>query len=458
MKCAIFLEWRTHRLLLLIFTISILLAGLFYNTYISRINSQILIQVQERAFPLMEKSNLLKMKLTQLAERFRVAAYAIDPSEALNLDQKSEALIRLLAQVKALVDDPKIVNSVQFSFKEYFQQGISIIQNPEFKEGIGPNHPVLLELYVKDRRVAIAIDNLDDESRTQFQDTLNQAKKNSGRILMIGFFTSIGGILIGGILSYNILLNKRLSQKSELLEGEVMKITKEVESIVSSMSHDLKAPVVSMAGLASMVRKKYASALDKKGEHYLDRIVSNAHYMEELIQGILTLAKIGSQRDNSVKVEVVTVLHEVLEILGDDLARQNIEIVIQPALPQLEHDRLELTQVFQNLIANAAKFIGNRTHPRIEIGGRKIKNWVEFYVKDNGIGIDPAYHEKVFRIFQRLKEVEVEGTGVGLPIVKKIMDLAGGKTWVQSRKNEGATFFVRFPTASSKGFFVVSSN
>jgi signal transduction histidine kinase len=89
--------------------------------------------------------------------------------------------------------------------------------------------------------------------------------------------------------------------------------------------------------------------------------------------------------------------------------------------------------------------MGNQPHPRIEIGGRKDGDWSEFYVKDNGIGINPEYHGKIFGMFQRLREVEAEGTGVGLSIVKKIVDMAGGKIWVESQKGKGTTFFVRFP-------------
>lgn len=89
--------------------------------------------------------------------------------------------------------------------------------------------------------------------------------------------------------------------------------------------------------------------------------------------------------------------------------------------------------------------MGDQPSPKVDIGGRDLPEWVEFYVKDNGIGIDPAYHDKIFGLFQRLKEVEVEGTGVGLSIVKKIVDLAGGKIWIESRKGEGTAFFIRFP-------------
>src|SRR5581483_7857332 len=138
-------------------------------------------------------------------------------------------------------------------------------------------------------------------------------------------------------------------------------------------------------------------------------------------------------------------LDEVLALQEAYLKERNIEVVVQPSLPRFLFDHLQLTQIFQNLISNAAKFMGDQPHPKIEIGGTERNGLVEFYVKDNGIGIDPSYHEKVFAIFQRLQDLKVEVWGVGLSIVKKIIDLAGGKIWIESQKGNGATFFLQLP-------------
>ncbi len=120
-------------------------------------------------------------------------------------------------------------------------------------------------------------------------------------------------------------------------------------------------------------------------------------------------------------------------------------MAVHPSLPHFTFDAFHITQLFQNLIVNAGKFMGDQPRPRIEIGGSESEEWAEFYVKDNGIGIDPAYHKKIFDPFQQLKEVEAGGVGFGLSIINKIVHLAGGKIWVESQKGEGATFFVRLP-------------
>ncbi|NKE69744.1 sensor histidine kinase [Candidatus Manganitrophus noduliformans] len=241
-------------------------------------------------------------------------------------------------------------------------------------------------------------------------------------------------------------MSEGLDRAHTHLEKEVKLRTQELESVIYTISHDLKSPVVSMQGMASILMEDYAGQLDEKGKHYLQRVIENANYMEQMIMDLLTLSRVGAQK-GSEPVEVRSVVERILDIHQERFAKKGIEIIIQPTFPRLLFDRAQITELFQNLITNAAKFMGDQPCPRIEIGGRESGEWVELYVKDNGIGIDPEYHDRIFGVFQRLKDVEVEGTGVGLSIVKKIVDLAHGTIWIESRKGEGTTFFIRFPKA-----------
>jgi signal transduction histidine kinase len=240
-------------------------------------------------------------------------------------------------------------------------------------------------------------------------------------------------------------MSRELGSLYQDLENQVKARTQELESFVYTVSHDLKSPVVSMQGMASLFLQDHGDKVDQKGRYYLERIVSNAHFMEDLINGLLILSRVGRKQETPERMDVREVLQGILDRERDRLVQRNIRVVIQAPLPEFVFDRIRLTQVFENLITNAAKFMGDQPSPEIEIGGSEGEGWVEFYVKDNGIGIDPAYHEKVFGIFQRLKEVEVEGTGVGLAIVKKIVDLAGGKIGLESEKGKGTTFRFRLP-------------
>jgi signal transduction histidine kinase len=235
------------------------------------------------------------------------------------------------------------------------------------------------------------------------------------------------------------------AEKKQLLE-DLRDKNRELEAFVYTVSHDLKSPVLSMQGMAVTLLQDYSNkVLDEKGKHYIERIISNAHYMEELIMGLLTLSRVGRNEGEIKRAEIRETLKEILALNNERFREKGIDVVIQPSLPRFVFNHVYLTQIFQNLVTNAAKFMGGQPHPRIEIGGTECKDYIEFYVKDNGIGIDPKDHKKVFGIFQRLKEVEVEGSGVGLAIVKKIVDLVGGKIRIVSEKGKGATFFVQIP-------------
>lgn len=240
-------------------------------------------------------------------------------------------------------------------------------------------------------------------------------------------------------------MSEELARSHDHLEEQVRARTAELEAFIYTVSHDLKSPVVSINGMAGMMKEEYGQELNDHARHYLDRIIGNANYMEELIQGLLTLSRIGKMQERQEMIEVNDVIQNVLDILQNQLAQRNIAVSVQSPLPRFMFNPVQLAQIFQNLISNATKFMGDQPQPRIEIGGKESNGGMEFYVKDNGIGIDPAYHEKVFAIFQRLQDVKVEGTGVGLPIVKKIVDLNGGKIWVESQKGKGATFFFWLP-------------
>jgi signal transduction histidine kinase len=132
--------------------------------------------------------------------------------------------------------------------------------------------------------------------------------------------------------------------------------------------------------------------------------------------------------------------------LQDRLNKKGIELVVATDLPAIQCDRDRISQVFQNLLVNAIKYMRDTKNPKIEVGYEDIGNFHQFYVRDNGIGIDPQYHQKIFEIFQRLREIESEeGTGLGLTIVDKVVRHHGGKVWLESTKGKGATFYFTIP-------------
>ncbi|MBI2218884.1 MAG: GAF domain-containing protein [Candidatus Rokubacteria bacterium] len=238
----------------------------------------------------------------------------------------------------------------------------------------------------------------------------------------------------------------RLYQEAEVALTGLRAKNAALDSFVYSVSHDLKSPLVAMQGMAGALLEDCAERLDDRGRHYLSRLQANVEQMERLIQDLLTLSRVGREGGGAGPVDLSEVVDDALAELAEPIRTRAIKVTVGE-LPELRGLRVQLDQVMRNLLGNAVKFMGDAATPAIEVGATRRPDAWECWVRDNGIGIEPAYHEKVFEIFQRLREVDVEGTGVGLALVKKIVDGAGGRVWVESAKGCGATFRFTWPAA-----------
>jgi len=228
-------------------------------------------------------------------------------------------------------------------------------------------------------------------------------------------------------------------------EEELRRINQELESFVYTVSHDLRTPLISLQGFSSLLLKDYHDRLDEKGRDYLKRIQRNASQMGRLIQDLLELSRIGRVVHPLEDVDISELIDEILKGLELQLKERNIEVNVQTPLPIIHCDRTRVAQVFENLISNAIKFIGEAPAPRIEIGWTRKDGTHQFYVKDNGAGIAKEDQERIFGIFQRVGEVDADGTGAGLAIVKKIIASHNGHIWVESEKGKGSTFYFTLP-------------
>jgi len=241
---------------------------------------------------------------------------------------------------------------------------------------------------------------------------------------------------------------RRLVEELKTMARELQVKNKELDTFVYTVSHDLKAPLVTLQGMADLLVETCGKQFDEQGQHYVTRIKANAQQMEQLVLDLLALSRIGREGREPEAVGLDDVVDELLMMEWGERIRTRGVKVVRQALPVLWGVRTQLEQVMSNLVGNAIKYLGNTPAPVVEIGAKDGGGeLVECYVKDNGIGIDPAYHEKVFEIFQRLKETQAEGTGVGLAIVKKIVEGAGGRIWIESAKGQGATFRFTWPRA-----------
>jgi PAS domain S-box-containing protein len=219
---------------------------------------------------------------------------------------------------------------------------------------------------------------------------------------------------------------------------------KELEQFVYIASHDLQEPLLNMSNFVELLQLEYAPQLDETASLYLDVIQQSTERMRSLIKGLLDYSRLGKEKTLS-----TIDCHQLIETLKEDLTASltaaGAELVYTD-LPVVSAYTIELRQLFQNLISNAIKFKKADTLPLIRIWAEKLNGHWRFAINDNGIGIDPAYHDKIFLIFKRLHDREVyEGNGIGLAHCKKIVEMHGGDLTVESVPGEGSTFFFTIP-------------
>ncbi len=236
-----------------------------------------------------------------------------------------------------------------------------------------------------------------------------------------------------------------ISQKKQA-ERELQKTNEELRSFIRLVSHDLKNPIIAIQGFSSRLLRKHSVALDERALTYLAHIKSNAARMQLLVNDLLALSRIEQVVSAFCDVSSAEVVHDIISHLQDRIEERGIAITMPKELPVLRCNADRIHHVFENLLSNAIKFSRNTGKPKIEIGYRDRGDHHEFFVKDNGIGVDPKHHRKIFDLFHRLGEVEdKEGTGLGLSIVERIVKSHGGKVWIKSKKGSGATVYFNLP-------------
>jgi len=226
-----------------------------------------------------------------------------------------------------------------------------------------------------------------------------------------------------------------MNKQKESLLNELAHQNQELSDYAHMVSHDLKSPLRSIDTLTTWLKEDYKDAFDTNGEKTLDLIRNNVEKMDTLINGILEYSTIGKNHIEVYDVDLNNLLDNILSIIQ---IPEHITVT-KKKLPIVKGDKYRLQQLFQNLLGNAIAY-NDKSDGKVEIGVEdKMDAW-EFYVKDNGKGIEEVYFDKIFNTFEKL-ENDGNSTGIGLSIVKKIIDLYGGKIWLTSKINEGTTFY-----------------
>jgi PAS domain S-box-containing protein len=232
---------------------------------------------------------------------------------------------------------------------------------------------------------------------------------------------------------------------------EVEKVNKELDDFTYIVSHDLKEPLRGIKAFTKMLSEDYSGKVDKEGKEYLSNISDSSVRMARLIEDLLNLSRIGRIRNIEPGVDLNEALSDVRKNLAYSLEEKNVDLKIGKDFPKITCDKIRISEVFSNLISNAIKYSKKDARPIVEVGYSKKGDFYEFYVKDNGIGIEEGYYDKIFQIFQRLHgKGEYEGTGAGLTIVKKIIESHNGKVWVESKVGEGSIFYFTLPVSQEK--------
>ncbi|RMD85002.1 MAG: PAS domain S-box protein, partial [Candidatus Dadabacteria bacterium] len=231
-------------------------------------------------------------------------------------------------------------------------------------------------------------------------------------------------------------------------EDALRQSNEELETLVQSISHDLKAPLRAIEGFAEALVEEYGAALDSRAREYLGLMKEGVDRMDALLNDLLQHAQIR----HGVRLEPVDlgqVVRAVLRNLEAEIEETGADVRVEGPLPIVDGHRATLEMMVQNLVGNALKFVAPGERPQVVIGCREDATSRTLFVRDRGIGVDPKYHERIFAIFERLHDrSKYPGTGVGLAIVKKAAALHGAQVGVESRPGEGSTFWVRFPRRS----------
>jgi PAS domain S-box-containing protein len=237
-------------------------------------------------------------------------------------------------------------------------------------------------------------------------------------------------------------LNRELHRKLTELES----VNKELEAFSYSVSHDLRAPLRHIDGFTRILKEEYAQELPPEAHSYIDRVMQGANHMGRLIDDLLNLARIGRKELVRQKANLGEVVEQVIGDLPEEARNREIEWRIG-TLPDCECDPGLVKLVFINLLSNALKFTRSRQTAVIEVGTSQTEGLTTFFVRDNGVGFDPKYADKLFGVFQRLhRQEDFEGTGVGLATVQRIVVRHGGKVWAEAKPGEGCTFFFTLET------------
>ena len=264
--------------------------------------------------------------------------------------------------------------------------------------------------------------------------------------LIVSLMAFLAVFFLGKMLSQR----KKTAMAQEKLISELEAKNAELERFTYTASHDLKTPLVTIKGFLGYIEKDLGEKVSEGVKRDLGRVNDAANKMAQSIDELLELSRIGRVVNPFETVSLGLLAEEALAQLAPQLSGRNVRSVVSPDMPEVFADKSRIQEVLIMLVDNAIKFMGQNSDPLIEIGARVEDSETLCYVKDNGVGIEPRFHDYVFGLFDRL-DPSVEGSGAGLTLAKRILELHRGRIWVESKGiDHGCTFFFAFPTGGDE--------
>ncbi|MBL8100738.1 MAG: GAF domain-containing protein [Anaerolineales bacterium] len=287
-------------------------------------------------------------------------------------------------------------------------------------------------MMIQDRAIGvIAIDNTERE----YAFTENDVRLLE--TIAANFAVAIENVRLQESIQQELVIQEKLVQQLE-------KKNEELERFTYTASHDLKAPLITIRGYLGYIEKDAKSGNYQRLLKDTRRISEATEKMHRLLNELLELSRIGRIMNKAEETLFADIVRDALERVENQIRERKVKIKIADKLGSVVVDKERMIEVVQNLVDNAIKFMGNQKNPEIEIGIKRQGNKTVYFIKDNGIGIKKEFHERIFGLFDKL-DSESEGTGIGLALVKRIIEVHGGKIWVESEEGEGTTFYFTLP-------------
>ena len=384
------------------------------------------------------------------AEQFRLAEWlAAQCAHILDALRLQHALARLAAIVES--SDDAILSTDVNGVVQTWNAGADRLFGYRAEEAVGQPIAILLppERIQEEEQI---LERVRDGQRVEHLETVRLTKE--GRPIDVSVSVSPvrdqdGRIIGAAKILRDITQRKRAEEALQRTAADLARSNKDLEQFAYVASHDLREPLRMVTGFMGLLKDRCQGKLDAKADEYIYFASDAATRMQGLIDDLLTYSRAG-RGAMSERTDVAAVLDGVLKALTVSIEKSGA-VVTRDSLPTITSNRLELTQVFQNLIGNAVTFKGER-RPEIHVGARRQADGWLFTVRDNGIGIDPQFADRIFMIFQRLHTREqYPGSGIGLAICKKVVERHGGRIWVESQPGAGSTFCFTIPDRGEKG-------